>query len=122
MLFYLGNRGQELRHSLCRQILRLHGNDNAVRSRQCVKGNHTEGRHTIYEDIIVVVLYLAEIVLHHAFPAHCGHKAHLQRRQLKIRRHKVNLFLVAENPGKWVLAFLAHYRRQLVGQRLRQTV
>ena len=40
---------------------------------------YTEGRHTIYQYIVVSVLHLAEIVFHHALSAHCSHKAHLQR-------------------------------------------
>ena len=41
-------------------------------------------RFRIYQYIVVSVLHLAEIVFHHALSAHCSHKAHLQRRKVKV--------------------------------------
>ena len=61
---------QQLFHALGRKILRLHGNENAVRGRKSIDGQHSQRRHTVDEDVIIVVSNRFQILLQDGFPAH----------------------------------------------------
>ena len=75
---HLCNRPQKLCHSLSGKILRLNRDNHAICRRKCVKGNHTQARHTVNENIIVLVFYKAQVVLQNTLSAHSGNKRHFQ--------------------------------------------
>lgn len=73
-----GDGSQKLLQSFGRKILRLHGDNHAVRSGQGIDGQHTEGRHTVDERIIVAVCYRGQILPQYRFTAHGVDQRNLQ--------------------------------------------
>lgn len=80
------------------------------------------GVYTIYEDIIVAVFYLVQIIFHYGLSAHSGYKAHFHCGQFKICRNKVNLFFVVQHTEIRICVFITHYLRQLARKRSLQAV
>lgn len=98
----LSNGLHQLGHSLCRKILRLHGNDYAICRRQRIQSYHTERRHTINQYIVIIVFDLTQIASQNGFTAHCGDKHHFHSRQLDVGREQIDIFLVMQNTALWV--------------------
>ena len=65
----------QLRHALGGQVVRLHGDDNAVGGGQRIDGDHAEGRRAVDEYIVVVMFDGFEPVGKNILPAH-GLKEH----------------------------------------------
>ena len=51
---HLIHRPKELLKALCRQILRLHRNNDAVSCRQGIDRQHSKARHTVDQDVVIV--------------------------------------------------------------------
>ena len=88
--FHAGDGSQKLLQSFGWKILRLHGDNHAVRRSQGVDGQHTEGRHTVDERVIVAVCHGGQILPQHRFTAHGVDQRDLQCRQLDIGGDKVD--------------------------------
>ena len=95
--FHAGDGSQKLLQSFGWKILRLHGDNHAVRRSQGVDGQHTEGRHTVDERVIVAVCHGGQILPQHRFPAHGVDQRDLQCRQLDIGGNKMDAGLVMQN-------------------------
>ena len=95
--FHAGDGSQKLFQPFGWKILRLHGDDHAVRRSQGVDGQHTEGRHTVDERVIVAVRYRGQILPQYRFTAHGVDQRDLQCRQLDIGGDKVDAGRVVQN-------------------------
>ncbi len=95
--FHAGDGSQKLLQSLCGEILRLHGDDYAVRRSQGVDSQHTEGWHTVDERVIVALCHGGQILPQHRFTAHGVDQRDLQCRQLNIGGDKVDAGRVVQN-------------------------
>ena len=95
--FHAGDGSQKLLQSFGRKILRLHGDNHAVRRGQGVDGQHTERRHTVDERVIVAVCHGGQILPQHRFTAHCVDQRDLQCRQLDIGGDKMDTGRVVQN-------------------------
>lgn len=118
----LSNGLHQLGHSLCRKILRLHGNDYAICRRQRIQSDHTERRHTINQYIVIIVFDLAQIASQNGFTAHCGDKHHFHSGQLDVGREQIDIFLVMQNTALRVCMILTDNPGELVGNGRRKTV
>ena len=98
----------------------LHRDNHAVRRSQGVYRNHAQGRHTINENHIIVLLDLIDIDSQRKLPAHGGDQAHFQRGQLNVGGHKVYTLDVVHYAlicGEWLIPdHFFHDRGQGGGQ------
>ena len=84
----------------------LHRDNHAVRRSQGVNRNHAQGRHTVNENHIIVLLGFIDIGPQSKFPAHGVDQAHFQRGQLDVGGHKVYALAVVQNAlirGEWLI-------------------
>ena len=88
--FHAGDGSQKLFQSFGWKILRLHRDNHAVRRSQGVDGQHTEGRHTVDERVVIAICYCGQILPQYRFPAHGVDQRDLQCRQLDIGGDKVD--------------------------------
>ena len=95
---HLGDGLQKLFQALCGKVLRLNGNQHAVRSCQRVDGQHTQRGHTIQKNIVVIFFDHIQVLFQNRFTAHGVDQRYLHARKLDVRGHEVYAFLVPQNP------------------------
>ena len=95
--FHAGDGSQKLLQSFGRKILRLHGDNHAVRSGEGIDRQHTQRGHTVDERVIVAVRYRGQILPQYRFTAHGVDQRDLQCRQLDIGGDKVDAGRVVQN-------------------------
>ena len=79
------------------KILRLHGDNHAVRRGQGIDRQHTQRGHTVDERVIVAVCHGGQILPQHRFTAHGVDQRDLQCRQLDIGGDKMDAGRVVQN-------------------------
>lgn len=104
-------------HALRGKILRLHGHDDGIGGGQRVDGEHAEGRHAVYEGVVVAALGLVEPCFERSLAVHGGDERHLCARQLDVRGHQVNALGVLQYPGIGFQRLVAGDRLQMGRQR-----
>ena len=75
----------------------LHRDNHAVCRRQRIDRNHTEGRHTVDQNRVIVLLDCIDIGSQRELPAHGVYQAHFHSRQLNVGWHKVNTLFVVQD-------------------------
>ena len=76
----------------------LHRNDYTVSCRKRIDRNHTQARHTVNENIIVLVLDLIQIVPQYDFSAHYIYKRYLHSGEFDICGHEINALRMVQDP------------------------
>ena len=69
---------KQLLQAFCRQIIGLHGNEYLVGSGQCIDRKHSEGRHTVQQDVVVLTFYRFQVLFENGLTAHGIHQRDLQ--------------------------------------------
>ena len=116
------HRAHKLRHILGGQIVRLHGDEHIVRSRQGIDDQHPQRRAAVQQHIIVTSLDVLQIALEHGFPAHDIDQPHLHRRQSAVGRNEVKALGVVQNFRVLRPALVLHDGVHLLGQGIGQVV
>ena len=88
---------QKLFQTLCRQILRLHGNQGGVCCCQCIDGQHPKGRGAIQQNEIVVVLCTLQHLFEHLFPVHAVDKGNFQPCKFDVCWNQVNALCMVQD-------------------------
>ena len=91
------HRLQKLFQTLCRKILRLHGNQGSVCRRQCVDGQHPQRGHTVQQNKIVLPLGTVQHLFQHLLPVHAVYEGNIQPCQFDVGRDKVNALRMVQN-------------------------
>ena len=116
------NGADKLRHVLCGQIVRLHGNQHIVRSGKGIDDQHTEGRATVQQHIVIVFFDTFYILAQHRFPAHGIDQPHLHSGQGAVAGDKIKALIVMQDlcvifdadTGYNVVHNIAQSQRQLM--------
>ena len=101
----LSNGLHQLGHSLCRKVLRLHGNDYAICRRQSIQSYHTERRHTVNQNVVVAVF------------DSCRRMASSERysRLMTVHKHLFPYRTARCSAGKQIHTFLVMQNARFVG-------
>ena len=109
------HRAHKLRHILGGQIVRLHGDEHIVRSRQGVDDQHPQRRAAVQQHIVVTSLDALQIALEHGFPTHNIDQPHLYRRQSTVGGNEVKALRVVQNFRMLRPALVLHDGVHLLG-------
>ena len=78
---------QKLFQALCRQVLRLYGNQGGVCRCQCIHGQHPKGRGAVQQNKVVFMLCTFQHLLEHLFPVQAIDKGNFQPCQFDVCRN-----------------------------------
>jgi hypothetical protein len=81
---------QKLLQSFGREVFCLNGNENAVCGSKRIDCQHTERRHTVQQNVVVIALHGIKVLLQDFFAAHGVHKRDFHAGQFYIGRHEIN--------------------------------
>ena len=107
---------QQLLHPLGRKILCLYGNENAVRSCQGVDGQHSQRRHTVDENVIIVSSNGFQILFQDGFPAQGVYQRYLHAGKGDVGGQQVNALRMRKDSVRWLKRLVQQYLFEQVCQ------
>ena len=95
--------------------------NHAVSSRRKrIDGQHTQARHTVNKDSIIILFHLIDAGFQHAFTAYGIDQPYFQSRQFNVGREQVNALVMVQDAFKNIDGFIIndvlHDGRKRVGQ------
>ena len=76
--------------TLCGKKVRCRRDDHAVGGNQSIDGHQPQGRHTVNENVVVVLFHPAENGFQHLLPGHGIEQAHFYAGQFNVRRKQID--------------------------------
>ena len=113
---------KQLFQTLCRKVCCLNRYQHIVGSCQRIHGQHTQRRHTVQKNEIVILFDRIQVLTKNGFPAHGIYQRDLQTRQFNVCRHQIHALRMMNNPFAGSNGFLHHNLSHQIGKCWRQVI
>ena len=64
---------------------------------EAASGKHSEGRHTVQQDVVVLTFYRFQVLFENGLTAHGIHQRDLQTRQRDVCRNKIHALFMRQD-------------------------
>ena len=96
--------------------------NHAVSSRKRIDCQHTQARHTIHENRVVLLFYLIDAGFQYAFTAYGVNQSYFQPRQFNVGQEQVNALVMMQDAFKNIDGFIINDVLHNGGERVGQVV